>query len=119
VTLKEFAEGTRWIIAGIMEWDMKPRAEGTIRPDSRIFILPIQPKRLRAALEAWRTVARKIADIQSRVILALMYFVVMAPFALIIRLFKDPLELRRAPGWHPLPPGGETTSAVTAARQQF
>src|SRR5207249_4133770 len=30
ITLKEFAEGTRWIIAGIMEWDMKPRAEGTI-----------------------------------------------------------------------------------------
>jgi putative spermidine/putrescine transport system substrate-binding protein len=40
VTLKEFAEGTRWIIAGIMEWDMKPRAEGTIPPKSRIFILP-------------------------------------------------------------------------------
>jgi putative spermidine/putrescine transport system substrate-binding protein len=40
VTLKEFAEGTRWIIAGIMEWDMKPRAEGTIPPDSAIFILP-------------------------------------------------------------------------------
>jgi putative spermidine/putrescine transport system substrate-binding protein len=40
VTLKEFAEGTRWIIAGIMEWDMKPRAEGTIPPESKIFILP-------------------------------------------------------------------------------
>src|SRR2546425_642171 len=40
VTLKEFAEGTRWIIAGIMEWDMKPRAEGTIPPDSEVFILP-------------------------------------------------------------------------------
>jgi putative spermidine/putrescine transport system substrate-binding protein len=40
VTLKEFAEGTRWMIAGIMEWDMKPRAEGTIPPDSKIFILP-------------------------------------------------------------------------------
>lgn len=40
VTLKEFAEGTRWIIAGIMEWDMKPRAEGTIPPDSKIFVLP-------------------------------------------------------------------------------
>jgi putative spermidine/putrescine transport system substrate-binding protein len=40
ITLKEFAEGTRWIIAGIMEWDMKPRAEGTIPPDSKIFILP-------------------------------------------------------------------------------
>ena len=40
ITLKEFAEGTRWMIAGIMEWDMKPRAEGTIPPDSKIFILP-------------------------------------------------------------------------------
>ncbi len=40
VTLKEFAEGTRWIIAGIMEWDMKPRAEGTVPPESKIFILP-------------------------------------------------------------------------------
>ncbi len=40
VTLKEFAEGTRWIIAGIMEWDMKPRAEGTVPSDSKIFILP-------------------------------------------------------------------------------
>jgi putative spermidine/putrescine transport system substrate-binding protein len=40
VTLKEFAEGTRWIIAGIMEWDMKPRAEGTIPPESKIFVLP-------------------------------------------------------------------------------
>jgi putative spermidine/putrescine transport system substrate-binding protein len=40
VTLKEFAEGTRWIIAGIMEWDMKPRAEGTIPTDSKIFLLP-------------------------------------------------------------------------------
>jgi putative spermidine/putrescine transport system substrate-binding protein len=40
VTLKEFAEGTRFIIAGIMEWDMKPRAEGTIPPESKIFLLP-------------------------------------------------------------------------------
>src|SRR5438128_7282617 len=40
ITLKEFAEGTRWIIAGIMEWDMKPRAQGTIPPESKIFILP-------------------------------------------------------------------------------
>src|SRR5213082_299936 len=40
ITLKEFAEGTRWIIAGIMEWDMKPRAEGTVPPASKIFILP-------------------------------------------------------------------------------
>lgn len=38
-TLKEFAQEQRWMIAGIMEWDMKPRAEGVIPPDAKITIL--------------------------------------------------------------------------------
>jgi putative spermidine/putrescine transport system substrate-binding protein len=38
-TLKEFAQDQRWIIAGIMEWDMKPRAEGVIPPEAKITIL--------------------------------------------------------------------------------
>jgi putative spermidine/putrescine transport system substrate-binding protein len=38
-TLREFANEQRWIIAGIMEWDMKPRAEGVIPPDAKITIL--------------------------------------------------------------------------------
>src|SRR5580692_4142493 len=39
VTLKEFAQGQRWIIAGLMEWDMKPRAQSVIPPDSKISIM--------------------------------------------------------------------------------
>jgi putative spermidine/putrescine transport system substrate-binding protein len=39
ITLKEFAQGQRWIIAGIMEWDMKPRAQSVIPPESKITIL--------------------------------------------------------------------------------
>lgn len=39
ITLKEFAQGQRWMIAGIMEWDMKPRAQSIIPPDSKITIL--------------------------------------------------------------------------------
>jgi putative spermidine/putrescine transport system substrate-binding protein len=39
ITLKEFAQGQRWMIAGIMEWDMKPRAQSVIPPDSKITIL--------------------------------------------------------------------------------
>jgi putative spermidine/putrescine transport system substrate-binding protein len=39
ITLKEFAQGQRWMIAGIMEWDMKPRAQSVIPPDSKIRIL--------------------------------------------------------------------------------
>ncbi len=38
-TLREFAQDQRWMIAGIMEWDMKPRAEGVIPPDAKISIL--------------------------------------------------------------------------------
>lgn len=38
-TLKEFAQEQRWMIPGIMEWDMKPRAEGVIPPESKITIL--------------------------------------------------------------------------------
>ena len=38
-TLREFAQEQRWIIAGIMEWDMKPRAEGVIPPDAKITVL--------------------------------------------------------------------------------
>jgi putative spermidine/putrescine transport system substrate-binding protein len=39
ITLKEFAQGQRWMIAGIMEWDMKPRAQSVIPADSKITIL--------------------------------------------------------------------------------
>jgi len=40
ITMKEFAAGTRWIIAGIMEWELRPRATATIPMESKIFILP-------------------------------------------------------------------------------
>ncbi len=38
-TLREFAQEQRWMIAGILEWDMKPRAEGVIPPESKITVL--------------------------------------------------------------------------------
>ena len=38
-TLREFAQEQRWMIAGIMEWDMKPRAEGVVPPESKITIM--------------------------------------------------------------------------------
>jgi putative spermidine/putrescine transport system substrate-binding protein len=38
-TLREFAQEQRWMIGGIMEWDMKPRAEGVIPPESKIAVL--------------------------------------------------------------------------------
>jgi putative spermidine/putrescine transport system substrate-binding protein len=38
-TLREFAQDQRWMIAGLLEWDMKPRAEGVIPPEAKITVL--------------------------------------------------------------------------------
>jgi len=74
---------------------------------------------LRQLWNGWLVVARKIGHVQSQVILTLVYFVVMAPFALAVRLFADPLGLRSAPAWHnPARPGGGAPG-LDSVRQQF
>ncbi len=69
--------------------------------------------------ETWRELGHYIGDFQARLLLTLFYFTVLVPFALIARLFLDPLCLR----------GGSAESALTrrqtealdlrAARRQF
>jgi tRNA A37 threonylcarbamoyladenosine synthetase subunit TsaC/SUA5/YrdC len=39
---------------------------------------------LRAAWNAWRRLARRIGDIQARILLTLFYYVVLGPFALVL-----------------------------------
>ena len=55
---------------------------------------------LRSAWAWWKRVARRIGDFQARVLLTVFYFVILGPFALVIRR-SDPLAIRpRAPrGW--------------------
>ena len=53
------------------------------------------------AWERWQVVAHAIGNFQARVLLSAFYFVVVPPFALIVKT-KDPLGLRRrsrASGW--------------------
>jgi hypothetical protein len=67
--------------------------------------------------KTWLFVAKKIGHLQSWALLALVYFVVMAPFALALRLFSDPLCLRGSRCWHSLP--ANDASRLHAASQQF
>jgi hypothetical protein len=67
----------------------------------------------------WKAFAHVVATFQSRAILFVFYYVVLAPFALGMRLASDPLGLRSgAPGgWLPRPaPDDDLT---LAARRQF
>lgn len=62
---------------------------------------------LRNLWSHWLTLARKIGQFQSRIILTLFYFVFVTPFGLAVRLFADPLHVRRRSlygaqsGWQP------------------
>ena len=50
--------------------------------------------------ERWKAMAARAATFQARVLLVVFYWVVVSPFALVLRLVADPLELRQGRGGH-------------------
>lgn len=44
--------------------------------------------------ERWKVIAHIIGNFQARVLLTVFYFVIVPPFALIVKLVRDPLSLR-------------------------
>ena len=59
----------------------------------------------------------RFGSMLSRVLLTALYFLVLGPFALLYRIFADPLHLRRRPkgNWSTWE---ETNSSLKAARRQ-
>ena len=74
---------------------------------------------LRALWQGWLIIARKIGYFQSQLILALVYFVVVAPFALAVRMFKDPLNLRRGGSWNWFSQDDRPTPTLDWLKRQF
>jgi len=55
---------------------------------------------LKRLWEAWKRIAHKIGNFQARVLLTILYIVLVLPFGLGVRLFADPLQIRKRPtGW--------------------
>jgi hypothetical protein len=69
---------------------------------------------------AWKRIARKIGDFQARVLLTIFYFVLLAPFALIMRRTSDPLAMKAGAqrGWH-VRPNAAPDYSLEAVRKQF
>ena len=44
--------------------------------------------------ERWKVVAHVIGNFQARVLLTVFYFLIVPPFALVVKLAKDPMGLR-------------------------
>jgi hypothetical protein len=66
---------------------------------------------------AWKQLARRIGEFNSRVVLTLLYAVLVIPVGLILRLVADPLRRRRpqTSNWTPRVPAPAT---VDEARRQ-
>jgi hypothetical protein len=60
---------------------------------------------VRSLWERWKVIAEKIGHFQTKAILTLTYFVVVAPFALVVRISRDPLGLRGFDGSNWVPKG--------------
>jgi hypothetical protein len=48
--------------------------------------------------QRWKRIAKAIGDFQARLILSVVYFIIVAPFALILRWAADPLSLKKGAG---------------------
>ena len=68
---------------------------------------------------AWRRIAKKVGNFQARVLLAIFYFTLFCPFALIVRWCTDPLAIKPGSphGWRPL--GPTESLPLDRARRQF
>lgn len=52
----------------------------------------------RRLFAGWKRIAKKIGDFQARILLIIFYFVILMPFALIVRLATDPLAIKKGGG---------------------
>jgi hypothetical protein len=52
---------------------------------------------LKPVWAAWTRLAHKIGNLQARVLLTLLYAVFLFPFGVIVRLFSDPLRIKKRP----------------------
>jgi hypothetical protein len=67
----------------------------------------------------WKRFGRKLADVQARILLSIVYFTVVLPFGLAVRLLADPLAIKpgHRPAWIDRAP--DTGSPLMRAGRQF
>lgn len=65
---------------------------------------PAAPTESRKRFRAWRELSAKLGTFQSQIILGLLFLIVFAPVAVGVKLFSDPLHIKKSGAdsqWHP------------------
>jgi hypothetical protein len=78
---------------------------------------PVRASLGRRAWEGWKRIAHKIGVFQTRVIMTIFYFLLVLPLGLILRVVRDPLNLKHPEGTNWVPHHQEPHNLETASRQ--
>jgi hypothetical protein len=102
VYIKMHAGINRWLLilifaasACVVGWAVSLLRQGTRREAKPDSAADDQPAKAPSLWKRWNRFSKKMGGFQSRAILSFFYFFVVLPFALAVRLFSDPLSLRR------------------------
>ena len=71
------------------------------------------------AWETWKRFAHEMGNYQGRVLMALFYFAIVTPFAVLLRIFSDPLNVRDVPDRSSWMPRSDGDTTIEQARRQF
>ena len=74
---------------------------------------------LRRAWQRWKAIAHAIGAFQSRVMLNLFFFLILAPFAIGVKLLSDPLRITRQRRSHWYDKETNPATRWDHARRQF
>lgn len=87
--------GTAFAVFGAISWwrghELPPRVLWTL---AGLLIIPglIAPSILGPVQRGWMAFAMVLGHVNTRIILTVLYYLVMTPVGLIMRLFRDPLD---------------------------
>jgi hypothetical protein len=114
------AIGLWLIVAGLMSFGLTSLRRNKMPTKATGTMTSIQERGfLKGLWESWKGFAREMGNYQSRILLAFFYFVAVAPFGLLVRLFSDPLRIKlstRSSFWVTRAPA---SAELDEARRQF
>lgn len=110
-----------WLIGGLIVGAGLTRLRRARYPDQRrkVQTTAQETRGLRRWGEGWKAFAAEMGNYQGRALFAFFYFIVVTPVGIPLRLFGDPLRLRRIGGssfWVERQPVGQR---LEKAREQF
>ena len=74
---------------------------------------------LKKLLQNWKNFSERIGNFQSRIILSFFFFILVSPFALVVRIFSDPLRIKHLSDKSHWIPKKETKIDLEQFKRQF